>query len=73
LTVTGSAEQPDLSVNAVSIGDGKTLHMWTIIDLQPSSASATRMTYKVYASNYKDWIFDHWNDGNKQDQDADNQ
>lgn len=59
LTYTG-AEQPDLTVNAVTIG-GTTLHMWTIIDPQSSDASGT--TYKVYASNYRDKIFDHWEDG----------
>lgn len=56
----GSAEQQDLIVKAVSIVDGKTLHMWAILDPQPSDTSAgTGTTYKVYASNYRDGIFDH--------------
>ena len=61
LTYTGTEEQPDLTVNAVSLDGSRTLHMWTIIDPQSSDANGT--TYKVYASNYKDRVFDHWKDG----------
>lgn len=61
LTYTGTAEQPDLTVNAVSLDGSRTLHMWTIIDPQSTDANGT--TYKVYASNYKDRVFDHWEDG----------
>jgi hypothetical protein len=35
--------------------------MWTIIDPQSGDASGT--TYKLYASNYKDRVFNHWEDG----------
>lgn len=63
LTHTGTEEQPGLIVNAVSLDGNKTLYMWTIIDPQASDASGT--TYKVYASNYKDRMFDHWEDGSK--------
>jgi hypothetical protein len=62
LTYTGTAEQPDLTVNAVTVHGNKTLHMWTVID--PQSTDPLTTTYKVYASNYKDLVFDHWNDGN---------
>lgn len=63
LTYTGAAEQPDLTVNAVSLDGNRTLHMWTIIDPQSSDSSET--TYKIYASSYLDRVFDHWSDGNK--------
>lgn len=63
LTYTGTAEQPDLTVNAAAIDDGnRTLHMWTIIDPQSSDAAGT--THKVYAGNYRDIVFDRWSDGN---------
>lgn len=61
LTYTGTEEQPDLTVNALTVGGNKTLHMWTIIDPQSTDASGT--TYKLYASNYKDRVFDRWSDG----------
>lgn len=61
LTYTGTADQPDLTVTAVSLDEGETLHMWTLIDPQSSDKSET--TYKVYASNYETLIFDHWEDG----------
>jgi Tol biopolymer transport system component len=60
LTYTGTAEQPDLAVNAVSLDGNQTLHMWVIIDPQ-SSESGT--TYKVYIHNYRDIVFEHWEDG----------
>lgn len=63
LTYAGTTEQPDLTVNATSIDGTKTLHMWTIID--PLSTNSSGTTYKVYASNYLDRVFDHWSDGNK--------
>jgi hypothetical protein len=31
----------------------------------PQSSDASSTTYKVYASNYKDRVFDHWEDGSK--------
>lgn len=59
----GAGQKPDLTVKAISLDDGsRMLHMWTIVDPQPSTASGTA-TYKVYASNYKDRTFDHWEDG----------
>jgi hypothetical protein len=61
MTYTGADEQPDLTVNATTLDGSRTLHMWTIIDPQSRDESGT--TYKVYASNYKDRIFDHWEDG----------
>lgn len=61
LTYIGTEEQPDLTVNAMTLDGSKSLRMWTIIDPQSSDESGT--TYKVYASNYKDRVFDHWNDG----------
>jgi Tol biopolymer transport system component len=63
LAYTGTEEQPDLTVNATSIDGSKVLHMWTIIDPQTTNSSGT--SYKVYASNYKDRLFDHWDDGSK--------
>jgi WD40 repeat protein len=68
MTFAGTTEQPDLTVNALTVGTNKPLHMWTVIDPQQSSAASTsaEMTaYKVYAGNYRDLVFDHWNDGNK--------
>jgi hypothetical protein len=61
LTFTGTEQQPDLTVNATTLDGSKTLHMWTIIDPQSTDESGT--TYKVYIHNYKDRIFDHWEDG----------
>lgn len=63
LTHTGTEEQPDLTVNAVAAGSNNTLHMWTVIDPQTSNAAGST-TYKVYAGNYQNIVFDHWNDGN---------
>ena len=61
LTYTGTEEQPDLTVNALSLDGSKSLHMWTIIDPQSSDGSET--AYAIYVSNYKDRVFDHWEDG----------
>lgn len=61
LTYTGTEEHPSLRVNATSLDGSKTLRMWTIIDPQFTNSSGT--TYKIYASNYQDRVFDHWNDG----------
>lgn len=63
LAHAGTQEQPELTVNAATIEVNKTLYMWTVID--PRSTSPAGTTYKVYAGNYKDGIFDHWNNGNK--------
>lgn len=61
LAYTGILEQPDLTVSAVSIVGSEALHMWTIID--PQSTDASGALYKVYASNYQNLVFDHWDDG----------
>lgn len=62
LTHTGTTEeQPDLTVNAVSLDGNQALHMWAVIDPQSSDEIGT--TYKVYMHNYQDIIFDHWEDG----------
>ncbi len=59
LNYTGTEEQPDLTVHALTT-DNQTLHMYSIIDPQFSNSSGT--TYKVYAGNYQDKVFDHWED-----------
>jgi hypothetical protein len=59
LNYTGTEEQPNLTVHALTT-DNQTLHMYSIIDPQSSNSSGT--TYKVYAGNYQDKIFDHWED-----------
>lgn len=51
---------PDLTVNAVSLDGSRELHMWTIIKAENKIDSTT---YTVAASNNKDRIFDHWEDG----------
>jgi TolB protein len=61
LTYAGTAEQPDLTVNAVSLADSRTLHMWTTVQLVSSDASGT--VYKVTVQDYLDRQFDHWEDG----------
>lgn len=62
LTYSGSEEQPDLTVNAVTTEGSKALNMWAIIDPESSNSSGT--TYRVYATNgYQDKVFDHWEDG----------
>lgn len=61
LTFTGTAEQPDLTVNALTIDGSRSLHMWTIIDPQSNGPSGT--TYKILVHSYKDRQFDHWEDG----------
>jgi hypothetical protein len=60
LTYAGATGQAALTVNAISV-DGKVLHMWTVID--PQSTDSQEITYKVYASDYQEMIFDHWEDG----------
>jgi len=61
LVYTGTEEQPDLTVDAVNFGSSQELHMWAIIDPQSTDDSGT--TYKVIVHNYKDRVFDHWEDG----------
>ena len=63
LTYTGTPEQPDLTVNALSLDGTRNLHRYAIIDAQSISASST--TYKVYAGDYQNIVFDHWDDGSK--------
>ena len=70
LTFTGTTEQPDLTVNALSMdGNNNTLHMWTVIDPQSSDASSPgATTYRVYATNgYQNYAFDHWGDDGSTD------
>jgi Asp-tRNA(Asn)/Glu-tRNA(Gln) amidotransferase A subunit family amidase len=63
LTFTGTTEQqPDLTVKATTLDGSRSLRMWIVIDPQSSDASAGT-TYKVYANNYRDRQFDHWEDG----------
>lgn len=40
------------------------LHTYSIID--PQSVNGSSITYKVYAGNYGDIVFDHWSDGSKE-------
>lgn len=61
LVYAGTEEQPDLIVDAVNFGNSQELHMWTIINPQSTDASGT--TYSVIVHNYKDRVFDHWEDG----------
>ena len=62
LAYTGTEEQPDLTVNAISLDGNKTLHMWAIIDSQSGDTNST--TYRAYATNgYHNLTFDHWEDG----------
>lgn len=67
LTYNGTVEIPrgiysqDLTVNATTLDGSKVLHMWTIID--PQSTDAQNRTFKIYAGNYQNLIFDHWSDG----------
>lgn len=66
LTYSGTAEQPDLTVNAKSLDGNQTLHMWAIIDPQFTNSSGT--TYKIYATNgYQNLTFDHWSDNGSTD------
>lgn len=60
LNYTGTEEQPDLTVHALTTGN-QTLHMYAIIDPQSTNSSGT--TYKVYTGNYQDNVFDRWEDG----------
>lgn len=60
LTYSGSDEEPDLTVNAVSL-DGEALHMWTRIQSVETSESGT--TYAITVSDYSSYYFDHWDDG----------
>lgn len=64
LSYHGKADQPDLTIKAITIEANKTLHMWAIIDPVSSTKSPNgTATYKVYATNgYKDLVFDHWGD-----------
>lgn len=60
LTYYGPDEEPDLTVNAVSL-DGEALYMWTRIQSVEKSESGT--TYAVTVSDYSAYYFDHWEDG----------
>lgn len=62
LTYSGTdSGHPDLTVQAVE--GNETLHIWTLIDPQQSTASEA--TYRVYAGNFENHVFDQWSDGSK--------
>jgi hypothetical protein len=68
LTYTGTDEQPDLTVNALSTADNSTIRAWMIINPVSSNSTARTTTYQVYAaSGYKDLAFDHWSDNGSTD------
>jgi Tol biopolymer transport system component len=52
-----------LTVNAVSLDDGRTLHMWTVVTSFHSTYEGGPERHIVYMHNYKDIVFDHWEDG----------
>lgn len=54
---------PDLTVHAVTLDGNGTLHMWTVIQAGESTASGK--SYTIYMHNYKDRVFDHWEDGSE--------
>ncbi|MGI0018905.1 MAG: InlB B-repeat-containing protein [Nitrososphaera sp.] len=63
LTYTGEEDwRPNLTVQA--IGGNETLHLWTHIDPQPGNET-TEATYKVYAGNFENHVFDYWSDGSR--------
>lgn len=61
LTYIGTSEQPDLTVEALSLADGHSLRMWTHVTAGPTTAEGTQ--YAVTVHNYQDRVFDHWEDG----------
>lgn len=64
LTYTGTEAQPDLTVQALSLGDGHPLRMWTYISAGPTTPEGTE--YSVTVHNYRDRVFDHWEDGSNE-------
>lgn len=73
LTYNGTDDQlPSLTVNATTL-DGKSLSMWTIIDPQnvtnedDGGDGEKTATYRVYAGDYDDIVFDHWEDDGSTD------
>ena len=70
LTFAGTGNQSSLTIKATLLEGGEELHMWSIISPQAvdpsSSANSNSTTYKLYASNFGDHIFDHWSDGNRE-------
>lgn len=68
LTYTGTDEQPDLTVNALSTADNSTIHAWMIINPISANSTSGTTTYQVYAaSGYRDLTFDHWSDNGSTD------
>ncbi|MEO9294870.1 MAG: plastocyanin/azurin family copper-binding protein [Nitrososphaera sp.] len=68
LQFNGTAGQPSLMVSAMQGSD--TLNMWTLIQPNNDDDNGTQTTnatatYKVYAGNFENHVFDHWSDGNK--------
>lgn len=70
-TTGGQPQQPSLTVQATTLdGSNKSLRMWIIITPLPQasndgggSGTPATSTYKIYASDYRDRQFDHWEDG----------
>lgn len=66
LTYEGAEGRPSLTVHAVQ--GNETLNIWTIIEPQQqqadneTSATANTTTFKVYAGNFRDHVFDRWGD-----------
>lgn len=56
-------QQTKLTVNALSLDDGKPLHMWIRIENIGSDDGGT--SYKVTVQDYSNLRFDHWDDGSK--------
>jgi poly(beta-D-mannuronate) lyase len=73
LTGIAHAASNNLTVNAVSISDGRILNMWTVIRSGGATVHTgftpvaytgnTGSTYIVTLSDYGNLVFDHWNDG----------
>ena len=61
MTFTGTSAQPDLTVNAQSLTDGRALHMWTSIAAGTMTTSGTQ--YTVTVQDYLDRHFVRWEDG----------
>ena len=59
-----STGQPSLTVEALQGND--TLHIWTLI--QPDNGTQvanSTATYRVYAGNFENHVFDHWSDASR--------
>jgi plastocyanin len=65
LEYKGADGQPSLTVKAMQ--GNETLNTWSVIQpLADTTTSANAgATYRVYAGNFQNHVFDHWSDGNK--------